>query len=105
LWKNVKNTALMLDAIRKELGAPIRILSCYRAEPYNTCIGGESGSLHMKFNAIDFTCSQGTPEIWRRVADRLRSGDPKFMGGIGVYPSSNFVHIDTRGTEANWSGG
>jgi N-acetylmuramoyl-L-alanine amidase len=104
LWKNIKNTALMLDAIRKELGAPIRILSCYRGEAYNTCIGGESASLHMKFNAIDFTCSQGTPEIWRRVADRLRSSDAKFMGGIGVYPSSRFVHIDTRGSEANWSG-
>jgi N-acetylmuramoyl-L-alanine amidase len=102
LWKNIKNTAIMLDAIRSELGAPIRILSCYRSPAYNACIRGESASLHMKFNAIDFTCSAGTPEIWRRVADRLRSGDKRFVGGIGVYPSKGFLHIDTRGRIANW---
>jgi N-acetylmuramoyl-L-alanine amidase len=104
LWPRIKNTALMLDAIRSELGASIRILSCYRAEPYNSCIGGESASLHMEFNAIDFTCSAGTPETWRRVADRIRSSKSAFKGGIGTYPNRGFVHIDTRGTLANWVG-
>jgi N-acetylmuramoyl-L-alanine amidase len=104
LWSNIKNTALMLDAIRKELGAPIRILSCYRAPAYNSCIGGEDQSLHMKFSAIDFTCAQGTPEIWRRVADDLRSKTKSFTGGIGIYPTARFVHIDTRGYIANWKG-
>lgn len=104
LWPRIENTALMLDEIRAQLGAPIRILSCYRAKPYNSCIGGESQSLHMVFNAVDFTCSTGTPEIWRRVADRVRSSAAKFKGGIGVYPNSQFVHIDTRGSIANWQG-
>jgi N-acetylmuramoyl-L-alanine amidase len=104
LWKNITNTALMLDAIRQELGAPIRILSCYRSPEYNACIKGEDKSLHMRFNAIDFTCFEGTPEIWRRVADRLRSSEKRFVGGIGVYPTRRFVHIDTRGKAANWKG-
>jgi N-acetylmuramoyl-L-alanine amidase len=56
----------------------------------------------MKFNAIDFSCSAGTPEIWRRVADKLRSSDKRFVGGIGVYPTRGFLHIDTRGKIANW---
>jgi len=103
-WKNIANTAQMLDAIRRELGTPIRILSCYRSPEYNACVGGEDKSLHMEFNAIDFTCSQGTPEIWRRVADRIRSREKRFTGGIGVYPTKRFLHIDTRGKLANWSG-
>jgi uncharacterized protein YcbK (DUF882 family) len=23
-------------------------------------------------------------------------------GGVGVYPGSNFVHVDSRGYDANW---
>lgn len=102
VWNNIANTALMIDAIRKDLGAAIRITSCYRSPDYNHCIGGESNSSHLAFNAIDFTCRVGTPETWRRVAARVRAGDPRFAGGIGVYPSSRFVHIDTRGKIANW---
>lgn len=104
LWANIQNTALMLDAIRSELGAPIRILSAYRSPAYNACVRGETNSLHSRFNAIDFTCAVGNPEIWRRIADRLRSSDRRFVGGIGIYPTKNFVHIDTRGRVANWAG-
>jgi len=104
LWSRIANTVLMLDEIRDALGAPVRILSCYRSRAYNSCIGGEDASLHMQFNAIDFTCQSGSPEVWRRVAASLRDRDPRFVGGIGIYPTSRFVHIDTRGTAANWSG-
>lgn len=102
LWPNLTHTARMIDAIRDEMQSAIRITSCYRSPSYNSCIGGESASLHMKFNAIDFVCNSGTPEIWRRVAARLRDEVPAFKGGIGRY--STFVHIDTRGTVANWVG-
>ena len=102
LWKNIANTARMLDLIRSELGAPVRTLSVYRSPDYNKCIGGENASLHMKFNAIDFTCGSGTPEIWRRVAAEIRKSDKRFTGGVGIYTKSNFLHIDTRGYDANW---
>lgn len=104
LWGNIQNTALMLDAIRSELGAAIRILSVYRSPAYNACVKGETNSLHSRFNAIDFTCEAGNPEIWRRIADRLRGSDRRFVGGIGIYPKGNFLHIDTRGRVANWIG-
>jgi N-acetylmuramoyl-L-alanine amidase len=103
LWPRITNTALMLDRIRGELGTAVRITSCYRSPAYNDCVGGEDNSLHSQFNAVDFTCQSGTPEIWRRVAVRLRNQDARFVGGIGTYTSQNFVHIDTRGTEANWA--
>lgn len=100
LWPNIKNTALMIDQIRKELGSAIRITSCYRSPAYNACVEGKPASQHLKFNAIDFVCMSGTPVIWQRVADRVRSSNPAFRGGIGLY--STFVHIDTRGKNVDW---
>lgn len=102
LWKRVAKTAKMLDEIRFRLGAECRILSAYRSPPYNTCIGGENASLHMQFNAIDFRCVSGNSAQWHAVAKAVRASDPTFKGGIGIY--SSFVHIDTRGTNANWNG-
>lgn len=100
LWPNIVNTARFLDAIRAEMNSPIRITSCYRSPDYNRCVSGAASSQHVQFNAIDFVCSAGTPEVWRRVAAGLRDRHREFRGGIGRYPS--FVHIDTRGTNANW---
>ncbi|MEM5542643.1 N-acetylmuramoyl-L-alanine amidase [Sulfitobacter sp. AS92] len=102
LWENMRMTAQMLDEIRHRLGAPVRILSAYRDQSYNTCIGGAAGSLHMRFNAIDWTCSGGTVERWRQVAREVRESDPRYAGGIKGYFDSNFVHVDTRGTEVDF---
>jgi N-acetylmuramoyl-L-alanine amidase len=104
LWPRIANTAKMLDEIRRRLGVPVRILSCYRSPAYNSCIGGESASLHMKFNAIDWRCDSGTVEEWHRVAKEVRLSKPAFQGGVGLYVNSRFIHIDTRGHEANWQG-
>ena len=102
LWGNIAKTARMLDEIRARLHAPINILSAYRNEAYNRCVGGEAGSLHMRFNAIDWTCASGTPDGWLEVARAVRASSPDFIGGIGFYPDKRFIHIDTRGREANW---
>lgn len=102
LWDSIANTARMLDDIRERLGAPMRILSAYRNEDYNRCIGGERGSLHMRFNAIDWTCARGTPEDWLEAAQQARASRREFLGGVGFYPEKRFIHIDTRGREANW---
>ena len=99
-WPRIADTAKMLDEIRHRLGAKCTILSAYRNPAYNACVGGESASLHMEFNAIDFRCVSGTSAQWHAVAKAVRASAPSFKGGIGKYPS--FVHIDTRGTIANW---
>lgn len=104
LWPRIANTAKMLDEIRRRLGAPVRILSCYRSPAYNSCIGGESASLHMKFNAVDWRCDSGTVQDWHRVAKDVRRSKPEFLGGVGFYVNSRFIHVDTRGHEANWQG-
>lgn len=102
LWPNIAKTARMLDAIRARLGAPIRILSCYRNNAYNTCIGGESASLHMRFNAIDWHCDSGTVDSWHRAALAVRSLSSEFSGGVGRY--GTFIHVDTRGVNRDWNG-
>lgn len=94
IWKNIANTALMLDEIRHRLGASITILSTYRSPDYNTCIKGAKKSLHMRFNAIDFKCAKGKPSDWRKVVDLVAKSDPRFEGYVGMYPT--FIHIDTR---------
>ncbi|MBY5706970.1 DUF882 domain-containing protein [Rhizobium leguminosarum] len=104
LWPNIAKTARMLDAIRQRLGAPIRILSCYRNASYNACVGGEDNSLHMRFNAVDWHCDRGTVDSWHRAALDVRSSSPEFAGGIGRYSRQGFIHVDTRGTNRDWNG-
>lgn len=101
-WPNIAKTARMLDEIRHRLGAPVRILSCYRSPAYNQCINGASNSYHVKFNAIDWRCSSGTPQQWLQVARAVRNSNTSFKGGIGLYTNSRFIHIDTRGSMADW---
>lgn len=102
LWSGIENTARMLDAIRTRLGGPVRILSAYRSSAYNRCVGGESASSHLRFNAIDWRSDVGDVRDWLDVARDVRSSDSDFRGGIGYYPRQGFIHIDTRGREANW---
>lgn len=99
LWPNVVPLVAAMDAIREKLGHPVRITNCYRASPYNTCVGGVTSSQHLKFKAADFICSGGTSGDWAEAAMAVRR-DGIFNGGIGIYRS--FVHVDVRGSNANW---
>lgn len=100
LWDNIINSALIIDEVRDRLKAPIDIHSCYRNPAYNRYVGGKTGSMHLTFNAIDWSCRVGTAADWHRVAKEVRHSNSRFLGGVGRYNS--FIHIDTRGNEANW---
>lgn len=77
-----------------ETRRPFEIISAYRSEATNAALrshssGVASGSLHLRGQAIDI-----------RLADvplkRLRSAAlASRRGGVGYYPGSNFVHVDT----------
>ncbi|WP_315778789.1 MULTISPECIES: D-Ala-D-Ala carboxypeptidase family metallohydrolase [unclassified Bradyrhizobium] len=102
LWPNIAPTAAVLDKLREELNVPIRILSVYRSPLYNRCIDGSAvNSFHMQFKAVDFACDSGSPAVWAAKLKEYRSRGV-FAGGIGVYRS--FVHVDTRGYNADWTG-
>lgn len=96
-----------LEPQRARFG-PAAVNSGYRPAAYNARIGGEDGSFHVyelrrSQPAADTFYSKGTPAEWGANAKRLlwNSGDG---GGVGIYPSQNFVHQDTRTYRSEWWG-
>lgn len=99
LWPNIIPTLRALDAIRKEVG-PLTLTSIYRSPAYNKALSGTaSNSYHMQFKACDVIPLNVTVKKLHSVATKLRNGG-LFKGGIGKY--SGFVHVDTRGYNADW---
>lgn len=103
IWNNIVPTLRIVDELRESFGSPCRILSSYRSTGYNKTVGGAPLSEHRNFTALDIVFDRVTPkQVYDRLLEWRRAG--KFKGGLGIYPSSGFVHIDTRGKNATWSG-
>lgn len=103
LWGNIVPTLRIVDDLRESFGKPCRILSSYRSPDYNRAVGGAAASLHMGFRALDIAFDGvDAKRVYGRLVEWRKAG--RFTGGLGLYPSSGFVHIDTRGTNATWEG-
>lgn len=100
LWGNIRSTLLALDKVAVRLGEPVdEVLSVYRSPAYNaTCPGAKSHSYHMRNNAIDIRFHSSPRKVAAAARDLRKTG--LFKGGVGRYPG--FVHMDTRGTNADW---
>ena len=86
----------LLHSIRERTGStePFHIISGYRSPATNTMLrqhseGVASGSLHMKGQAIDIRLPGVPLRQLRGAALDVRGG------GVGYYPASDFVHVDT----------
>jgi len=116
LLLHIHPTVWVLDQLRAWYGKPIFVNSTYRHPDHNRGIGGKTKSLHLDFNAIDFTVERKQnvqmlyKELvkWDSMPGRF-SFLPKEKGnmGIGLYP--RFIHIDTRSilgrySPTRWSG-
>jgi uncharacterized protein YcbK (DUF882 family) len=99
LWHRMIPTLRVLERVREKFG-PTTVNSAYRSRAYNLAIGGVGDSRHAQNDAIDFRCRTGTPTEWAAYLRELRAAGV-FRGGIGTYRT--FVHVDTRGTNADWS--
>ncbi|SDN71299.1 D-Ala-D-Ala carboxypeptidase family metallohydrolase [Ensifer sp. YR511] len=101
LWPNVLRLARVLDRLREEMGRSVILTSVYRSPEYNATLpGAKMNSQHQLFRAADFKIvGPGNPASWAAVLYRYRN-EKMFEGGIGVYDS--FVHLDTRGYNADW---
>ncbi len=100
LWKKMGPTLKIVDKMASEMGVPVKsIISAYRSPRYNRAVRGKSHSLHMVNQAVDVVFRGVSPYHVARVARHLRD-KRKFKGGVGRYRS--FVHIDTRGYNADW---
>jgi uncharacterized protein YcbK (DUF882 family) len=89
----------LLDLLHEVMSAtgatrPFEVISGYRSPQTNAMLRQRServasGSLHMKGQAIDIRLSDVPLVRLRTAALALR------RGGVGYYPASNFVHVDT----------
>ncbi len=101
LWHRMPPVLIAAIELRTEFG-PTTANSAYRSPAYNLAVGGVGDSQHSQNCALDLRCATGTPREWAAFLRRRRS-DGVFTGGIGTYIRQRFVHIDDRGTNADWS--
>ena len=86
----------VLYDVRRATGSsqPFQVISGYRSPLTNAALrrrseGVAAGSLHMKGQAIDIRLADVPLRQLHASAQGLRAG------GVGYYPASNFVHVDT----------
>lgn len=94
----------LLDQIARktEAKAPFQVISGYRSPATNRVLSKRSGevakkSLHMDGKAMDIFLED--VELKHIRAAALDLG----VGGVGYYPTSNFVHVDV-GPVRKWTG-
>jgi uncharacterized protein YcbK (DUF882 family) len=79
---------------RLQVKEPLHIVSGYRSKVTNSDLrlassGVAKKSFHTKGKAIDFRIPGREVRDIRKVALKMR------LGGVGYYPDSDFVHLDT----------
>lgn len=86
----------LLHALKRRLAteAPFQVISAYRSPRTNRALARKSravsyNSLHQYGMAIDVR----VPGV--RLSDLRRAARSLGLGGVGYYPRSNFVHVDT----------
>ena len=87
---------------RTESSAPFQVISGYRSPRTNSMLherssGVANKSLHMQGMAIDIRLPDVQLEHLHKAALSLQGG------GVGYYPTSNFVHVDV-GRVRQWGG-
>ncbi len=88
----------VLEVIRHYFDKPIIITSAYRTDTHNKKVGGSVNSQHVLGKAADIVIVGVSPKDIAAVAEYILDG----KGGIGLYPSKGFVHIDTREICSRW---
>jgi len=85
----------LLSSLQHRIGGhkPLQIISGYRSPQTNAMLasltdGVAQHSLHMEGKAVDIRIEGMTVRNLGRAAKSMRAG------GVGMYPSSNFVHVD-----------
>ena len=108
----------------------VRVMSGFRTPQYNAGGGNTQGraalSRHMYGDASDIFIDSNhdgvmddldhdgritikDSKIIEAAVDRVEAAHPELVGGAGIYPAGPghgpFIHIDTRGYRARWTGG
>lgn len=101
LHQNIVPTMQVLTALRAYYGKAIFLNCTYRDEDHNTAVKGESNSLHLLFNAVDFTISkkEDLSELYKKLTEWDAVHTFEFLpkkGSMGIGRYSTFIHLDTR---------
>jgi len=97
----IRHLAWALQAIRDEVGCPLKITSGYRCEDHNRAIGGASKSKHVQCWAADIKPVGKSIDDLFDAIETLRTTGKIPAGGLGKYRS--WAHYDIRpGQPADW---
>lgn len=86
----------MLQGFREQVGKPFLLNSAYRSVEHNKNVGGAKSSQHLKGKAFDIRMTNHDPNGFKKAAQAFG------WGGIGTYPQSKFIHLDTGGAGRRW---
>lgn len=103
-----RDLVAMCDIIRNKWGGPLTVVSGYRTPKYNAELiasdssrgvhGVASGSQHVEGRAADLRPSDEPAQtglLYRTIMALYDNGKLPMLGGIGLYPASQWVHVDT----------
>lgn len=82
-------TTSLLEAIREDVGGPVRLTSACRCEQHNQAEGGVDGSVHCICEAADIQVEGGRHRFMVQKAAHEH-------GAEGVGTARGFVHVDTH---------
>lgn len=110
---NLKRTAMLLEAVRLRLGAPIIVSSGYRSPALNKAVGGQPSSQHLTGQAVDFICPGfGSPTtVASALQDCREVPYDQLILEFGRWvhlswsdkPRHQALIIDSKGTRPMWS--
>lgn len=91
---------LSMIQARSKSSVPFEVLSAYRSPKTNTNLrrasnGVAKNSFHMYGQALDIRNPNVSTKRLRNIAQGLKAG------GVGYYPRSSFIHVDT-GSVRSW---
>ena len=89
---------VVLQAIRGIVGKAVGISSAYRTPGHNEKVEGEEYSQHLYGLAADIYVEGMAPKELAKVARKVMPD----WGGVGIYTSQGFVHVDVREKKADW---
>jgi uncharacterized protein YcbK (DUF882 family) len=93
----------LLDKIRERHGSALKVVSGYRTPAWNVRLSQDStahqvasGSQHVEGRAADLRPVAGTVQVLHEQCLAMHAaGELDDLGGIGIYPESGWVHVDT----------
>lgn len=104
-WSNIAPTLRFIrDHVVPAIG-PVRVVSAYRDDAFNTCIGGARRSAHRSYQALDLVpvaADITRADLIERLCELHAREGAGARIGMGIYSGVRF-HIDARGYRG-WGG-